>query len=122
MPSDFIQTVDCKVLPEIKPKGRTSKSLPQTTLTRTQLIETVASVLEGMIEERCTRYAEISEIPAQTMFHAKKLPSLSIKDYLNRFATYSNCHEDAFIYALIYLDKVGENLNEFSLDTFNVHR
>ena len=75
-----------------------------------------------MIEERLTRYTDISEVPNQTPFHAKKVPAISIKDYLKRFADNSKCHEDAFVYALIYLDKVGEILDDFALDSFNVHR
>lgn len=121
MPSDLVHPVDYKVLPNTKPQAG-SKSQSQPTLTKTQLIQTVAWVLENMIEERCGNYTDISEIPDKTVFHASKLPSISIKDYLNRFATFSNCHEDAFVYALIYLEKVGETLDDFSLDSFNVHR
>jgi len=121
MPSESVQTVDYGILTHFKPHGNT-KVLPHATLTRAQLIESVALLLEEMIEERCGRYSGPDEIPNKTIFHAKKLPSISIRDYLMRFSTYSNCHEDAFVYALIYLDKVGESVNEFSVDSFNVHR
>ena len=122
MPSDLVQNVDFKVVPHIKSCSNNTKSLLKSNLTRQQLIETVASILEEMIEERCGRYTDVNDIPNPTGFHAKKLPSISLKDYLVRFGQYSNCHEDAFIYALIYMDKVGENLEEFSLDSFNSHR
>lgn len=121
MPSDFINPVDYRILHNTKPHTG-PKSLPQTTLTRSQLIDTVAWVLEGMIEERCGNYTDTKEIPNQTIFHAQKLPAISIKAYLTRFATHSECHENAFVFALLYLDKVGEILDEFSLDSFNVHR
>lgn len=121
MPSDLITPVDYRILNNTKPLTG-PKPLSQTTLTRSQLIDTVAWVLEGMIEERCGNYTDIKEIPNQTIFHAQKLPSISIKAYLNRFATHSECHENAFVFALIFLDKVGEIFDNFSLDSFNVHR
>jgi len=75
-----------------------------------------------MIEERLGNFSDVSEIPNKTLFHAQKLPSISIKAYLQRFAEHSKCADDAFIMALIYLDKVGELIEDFSLDSFNVHR
>jgi len=122
MPSDIVHPVDYKVFHHHSKPQSGIKHRPQINLSRTQLVDTVASILEGMIEERMARFTDIKEVPNETVFHAKKLPSISIKDYLTRFAMYSQCHEDAFVYALIYLDKVGENLDDFSLDTFNAHR
>jgi len=121
MPSDLVQTVDCGLTYNLNLKN-SSKRSPLTSLTRQQLIETVSSILEEMIEERLGNFSDISEIPCQTKFHAQKLPSISLKAYLQRFAEHSQCKDDAFILALIYLDKVGELLDNFSLDSFNVHR
>jgi hypothetical protein len=121
MPSDLLQASDIKIIPQKKLKGN-DRSLPQTSLSRSQLVETVARILDGMIEERFGKYVSVDEVPNRTVFHASKLPPISLKDYLNRFATFSNCNEDAFVYALIYLDKVGDNIEDFSLDSFNSHR
>jgi hypothetical protein len=81
-----------------------------------------ASILEEMIQDANGSYTQPSEIPNPTLFHAKKQAPISIKDYLRRFAKFSNCHYDAFVYALIYLDKVSNNIENFSLDSFNVYR
>jgi len=67
-------------------------------------------------------YTSVEEIPKKTSFHAQKLASISVKNYLHRFATHSECHEDVFIYTLIYLDRIGDNFEEFNLDSFNVLR
>jgi len=91
-------------------------------LTREQLIDSVAGLLEDIIDERCTRYTSLDEIPEKTNYHAKKLPSISLRDYMVRFATHSNCHENVFVMALIFLDKLGQEVADFNLDTYNVHR
>jgi len=91
-------------------------------LTRDELINSVASLLEEMLEEASKNYTDVSEIPHKMVFHAERKPAISIKDYLFRFASFSNCHDDVFIYVLVYLDKIGENICDFELDSFNAHR
>lgn len=122
MPSDFLQpTVDYNLFPRVEPQGN-SKQPPQPNLTRQQLVETVSSLLEEMIQGRLANYLTADEIPTKTPFHAQKLPPISIKSYLERFAKFSDCSDDTFIYALIYLDKAGELCEDFNLDSFNVLR
>jgi len=98
------------------------KILPRNSLSRLELIEAVSGILEEMIETNAKNYTTLNEVSIKTAFHAQKLPTISIKDYLLRFSTYSKCHDDAFVYALIYLDKIGEKNYAFELDTFSVHR
>jgi len=57
-----------------------------------------------------------------SVFHAKKIPTISIKDYLKRIGEFSKCSDQCFIYALIYIDSVASKDEEFVLDTLNVHR
>ena len=122
MPSDFLQAnVDYNLFPRVQPQGN-SKQPSQPNLTRQQLVETVSSLLEEMIQGRLANYLTADEIPNKTPFHAQKLPPISIKSYLERFAKFSDCSDDAFIYALIYLDKAGDLFEDFTLDSFNVHR
>lgn len=103
--------------PEEKPQKAKKSSL-----SRQELIEATAWLLEEMIDQASTNYTDPAEIPDRSIFHAQKRSSITIKDYMVRFATYSQCHDDVFIYAMIYLDKIGENLCDFELDSFNVHR
>jgi len=122
MPSDFLQpNVDYNLFPRVQPQGN-SKQPSRPNLTRQQLVETVSSLLEEMIQGRLANYLTADEIPTKTAFHASKLPPISIKSYLERFAKFSDCSDDAFIYALIYLDKAGDLFEDFNLDSFNVHR
>jgi hypothetical protein len=90
-------------------------------LSREDIVDCVAGIITDMIQDSKV-YTQPSEIPKLSPFHAKKAPTISVKDYLKRFATHSNCHYDAFIYALIYLDRAGEMYENFTLDSFNVLR
>lgn len=102
----------------------TIKSCPpsSTTLTQSQLVEAVAWIMEDIIEGRGKSFSLESEIPEKTAFHANTLPSIALCDYIARFSHYAKCQEDVLLYALIYLDRIGEFMAGFSLDSFNVHK
>lgn len=91
-------------------------------ITCEEVIGNVAEILDEMIVQRGCNYTDVNEIPEVTPFHAKKLPPISLKTYLLRFADFTECHESIFIYALIFLDRCSENIEDFSLDSFNVMR
>ena len=93
-----------------------------TTLTRPQLIEAIAWIMGDIISMKCKSYTSEDEIPEKTVFHAKVLPSITLGDYLTRFSQYAKCEDDALIYAMVYLDRIGEKNPTFCLDTFNVHK
>lgn len=116
-----IPTVEVSMTPNLKSNVRESKQTVSV-LTRDQLIDTVALLIEDIINERGARYTSVEEIPEVTPFHAKKLPSISISAYMKRFAQFSNCHDNVFVLTLIFLDKLGEEVTDFGLDTFNVLR
>lgn len=122
MPSQLC--LNAKPFYPVAGEAPSKKSVTQKPLeiTREELISNVAGLLDEIIIENGTRYTDASEIPEMTMFHAKKLPPLSIKDYMMRFGEYTECHEDAFIYSLIYLDRCAKNVEDFSMDSFNVLR
>lgn len=105
------------IIHEEKPKISPLKFLP-----RGELVKAIALILDEVIKSKCKDYTDESEISKKSSFHAKTLPSISLEDYLLRFSHYSKCEDDALIYALIYLDRIGEKLSDFSLDTFSVHK
>jgi len=63
-----------------------------------------------------------SSTPQKTLFHAKKIPSIGIKDYLKRIGDFAKCSDECFIYALIYIDQIAEKHMNFVLDPLNIHR
>jgi hypothetical protein len=122
MTTQVLPTVEIPVTHNLKSTVHESKQQTVTVLTRDQLIDTVALLLEDMLSDNGTRYTSVEEIPEVTPFHAKKLPSISLRAYIKRFADFSNCHDNVFVLALIFLDRLGEEVPDFSLDTFNVLR
>jgi len=121
MTTQIIPTLPTITAPNLIATKQERKQIVST-LTRDQLINNIAEILEDMIAERCTNYSSVDEIPSLTKFHAKKLPPISIKDYLKRFAQFSECQDYTFVILLIFLDRLGEKVEDFCLDSFNVHR
>jgi len=110
------------MLPLVIADEKLKVKAPLTSLNRDQLIEAIAWIMEDIIKGKCNAFTNESEIPNKTVFHAKILPSISLQDYLTRFSRYAKCEDDVLIYALIYLDRIGESLSQFALDSFNVHK
>lgn len=54
-------------------------------------------------------------------FHAKKVPSMSLEDYLKRIIKYSQVEPSSLITAVIYIDQIyGEK--KYMLNVNNIHR
>ena len=121
MTTQVLPTVQDSILSNTKASLQEGKQ-SFSPLTCDQLIDTVALVIEDMIADRSCRYTSIEEVPVVTPFHAKKVASISIRDYIKRFANFSNCHDNVFVLALVFLDRVGEEVLDFCLDTLNVLR
>jgi len=56
-----------------------------------------------------------------TRFHALKPPSISVLSYLERINKYASCSGEAFVLALIYIDRLIQR-NNFLLTSLNIHR
>lgn len=118
-----IETVNThEMVPAIIVQDDKSKCFGLQTLTQAQLIEAITWIIEDIIEGKCKNFVSENEIPNKTSFHARILPSIPLRDYLTRFSYYTKCEEDALIYAMIYLDRIGELISDFNFDTFNIHK
>ncbi len=71
------------------------------------------------IERICST---IIRIGISTRFNAKKVPSLPIRGYIERFNLYLKCEEAIYVAALIYIDRVVKRNPEFLVTSRNVHR
>jgi len=105
------------IIQEEKPKLSVLTCLP-----RAELTQVMAWILNDLIKSKGKDFADESEISVKSAYHAKVLPSISLEDYLERFSLYSHCEDDVLIYSLIYLDRIGEKLTDFTVDSFNVHK
>lgn len=83
------------------------------------LIELTAAMLKRLIDHN-------DQIPLSstslTRFHSRSPPSISIKDYLNRIYRYTNVEPISFILILNYIDRICENLQNFTICSLTVHR
>ena len=81
------------------------------------LIEKIASVFIEILKE-----TDKMQDFSTTVFHAKSVPSISIKDYLLRIAKCAHCSDECFILALIYIDRITERNKKFMIKSLNIHR
>lgn len=103
-----------------KPLRRQARSFAAG-LTREELIDSVSSILNGMLQQAGEDQPS-SEAKPTSPFHAKKVPSISIRDYLHRFGTLSKCSDSCFIILLILIDRITQKDANFELDALNIHR
>lgn len=81
-----------------------------------EILNVVSAVLERLVENNNLRCDAVV-----TKFHAVKIPSISILDYLLRIQKYARCSSSCFVLALIYIDRLIEE-NDFILSNLSVHR
>lgn len=86
---------------------------------RNKLVEVLSDVLTRLCE-RNDRF--MMNNTAVTRFQALRAPQIAIKAYLKRIVKYSNCSEECFVLALIYIDRLIKVNEKFMLNSLNVHR
>jgi len=86
---------------------------------RIKLVNVLSDVLSRLCE-RNDRFI-VNHTPV-TRFHATRAPQITIKSYLHRIAKFSNCSEECFVLALIYIDRLIRKNGNFLVNSLNVHR
>jgi hypothetical protein len=74
----------------------------------------LASVLDQLVTQ-----AETTKL---TRFDAVRPPNITVEDYLSRLYTYFGCSAECFVLALIYVDRVVQSHESFTVNRTNVHR
>lgn len=74
-----------------------------------------------------THLVSLKDSPANegeplTVFHAVRVPSVSIHDYLFRIARYFLCSPECFVIALVYIDRVMKKQPDLTVCKLNIHR
>ena len=87
------------------------------------LIETISfSLLEIITKNKEKKnYKEKIKSQKKSLFTSKKIPNISIGDYLARIKKFTNINDSTLIICLIYLDRYLK-MNKIILTEFNVHR
>ena len=87
------------------------------TLDSNKLSDVIATVLAEILRETDKIHDSYT-----TAFHAKTVPGISIKDYLQRIVKCSKCSQECLILALIYIDRITEKNKNFLIKSLNIHR
>lgn len=82
-----------------------------------QLADVIAVVLTEILRE-----TDKSTDTQASAFHSKRVPSISIRDYMARIAKCAKCSEECLILALIYIDRLTERNKKFIIRSLNIHR
>ena len=81
------------------------------------LVEIYSFILESIIRQT----DKISD-NAATVFHARCIPGIGVKDYLIRVVKHSRCSCESVILSLIYIDRMIERNRGFLIKSINIHR
>ena len=110
----------------IKPKMEKSKKEPEKHIDENESYKStskelsiIADLLTDICEESTTN--KDTNGPIIKPFISKKIPSVSIKSYLDRLAKYSKIENNTLLLILIYIDKVCD-INKIRLNYFNIHK
>ena len=86
------------------------------------VIQHISSTLNDFINENESENNENNSFNYDdSIFFCKKIPTVSIEDYLNRIQKYSKFEDSTLIFALIYIDRLLEKKN-IKLSKHNVYK
>ncbi len=82
----------------------------------------VAHLVDKFEEQRQNDPAHPHDPDPITKFHSRKLPKISLLDYMCRIHKYTSCSSSCYLIALIYIDRVVQRNPQFALNRHNAHR
>ena len=77
----------------------------------------LARILEAVSAENAPKSCE-----AASPFAAKKVPGISLGDYLVRIVKYSRCSFETLVLAVIYVDRYNEARKDHLITDINAHK
>jgi hypothetical protein len=87
------------------------------------LFNAISKILNQIVHQskKLPNYLDIIKSQEKMSFSSKKVPNISIKDYLKRIQTYSELENSTLIVSLIYIDRICQ-LGNIVLTSHNIHR
>jgi len=82
-------------------------------------VKVLSDILNSICEEDNPHQVSKSQ---ETKFHALRPPKITIYEYVKRIVLCSNCSEECFALALIYIERLIRQNQGFYVNTNNVHR
>ena len=86
----------------------------------TNLVKKICILLEALIDSNKLRISTKKDIIHNSSFELKRIPFISLYDYLCRIIKYMKIKDDTLIYALIYIDRIYKN--KFNITSYNIHK
>ena len=86
-----------------------------------KIIENISDLLSDICDEYKNDFNSQNKNNLLKPFLSKRIPSISIKDYLIRLNKYTKLNNSTIILILIYIDKIC-NFNNFKLSYYNIHK
>ena len=85
-----------------------------------KIIIKISELLTNICDEN-TKDIKNEKNPFIKSFVSKNIPTISIKDYLERLSKYSKINSSTILLILIYIDRLC-NIYKFKLSYFNIHK
>ena len=86
---------------------------------REKMIKSISYILSEMININKTNTKNTNNNTMNDIFNSKKIPNISIQDYLIRIIEYTNIEENTLICALIYIDSIS---NKKKITISNIYK
>jgi hypothetical protein len=95
-------------------------------ISNNRLLRTAAKILNEILDENKLTASKSADNTSKnkkcaTIFDSKKVPTISLYDYLERLTKYTKMEESTLVIALIYIDRICE-YNDIELNDLNIHR
>ena len=84
-----------------------------------KLLKKICILLEALIDLNPVKNLKKEKIN-KTIFDLKRLPLISLYDYLYRIIKYTRINDNTLINALIYIDRIHKN--KFIITYYNIHK
>ncbi|GMJ09118.1 cyclin p4;1 [Hibiscus trionum] len=99
------------------------KKLGKGAIGNPQILTLLSSFLEKSVKENEMQSdtAKGKANVAVAVFHGIRVPTISIRQYIDRIFKYARCSPSCFLVAYIYLDRFGQQ-TDVHLTSHNVHR
>ena len=100
-------------------KRKSSKSIANS-----KIIDIISELLKNMCKDNNNSEINNKNILSNKkikFFMLKKIPSISINDYLLRLANYSKISDSTLVFILIYIDRLCHKYN-FKINNYNIYK
>ena len=87
------------------------------------VIDGIINILNLLIKQNknLKNYLKLEKKQEKSIFSAQSIPTISLKDYLERIKIYSQVENNTLITSLIYVDRLCQKTN-LILTPYNIHR